>query len=463
MKHRSLLVSLAALVSLCAIAADTATDIGLINDGSTVITAVDHTKLVNGTTQVIANQNGTASIVGSEQEKWIYSSTEGTVDLRWSSSGGTAGYWSGSMQNALHFRLVTNMDPLDTQPGFLDASVEFIRVEDYGDTNLLWKSPVRFVPNTSTPGIISWSSQSLIVGAPASEYASSGYTVDGTPTEQDLSLMTVGYSGTTTFAMDTETGEMTGYFTLAGPIVWNNVTSSHTGGTFSKTIATVDQIPSVPALATVATSGSYNDLLNKPINVSAFNNDAGYVKTNAQGTLVVGINQMQPNGGSWSLVMGNAGSHTKSDNTIILSPGSNIGTNSHYSAVFGPGTYIHDNAQYSFAFGGGINIQDNCNDSFVIGSGAQSAHKCAFLWSANSNGGETIPAQPITHGNGTFNINTYDGVAGVYIGNTNLQQIIRLEAKAMIHDAVSGVNVNLQSAEDTRATLTNLITILKNL
>jgi hypothetical protein len=33
----------------------------------------------------------------------------------------------------------------------------------------------------------------------------------------------------------------------------------------------------------------------------------------------------------------------------------------------------------------------------------------------------------------------------------------------MIHDAVSQVNVNLQSAEDARVALTNLITILKNL
>ena len=34
-----------------------------------------------------------------------------------------------------------------------------------------------------------------------------------------------------------------------------------------------------PVLATVATSGSYNDLLNKPTNVSAFANDSGYLTT----------------------------------------------------------------------------------------------------------------------------------------------------------------------------------------
>ena len=36
-------------------------------------------------------------------------------------------------------------------------------------------------------------------------------------------------------------------------------------------------------------------------------------------------------------------------------------------------------------------------------------------------------------------------------------------AKQIIRSAVANVNVNLQSAEDTRVALTNLITILKNL
>ena len=62
--NRTLLpASIAALLSICAIAADTATDIGLIEDGSTVITAVDHTMLVNGATQVVAKQDGTVDII----------------------------------------------------------------------------------------------------------------------------------------------------------------------------------------------------------------------------------------------------------------------------------------------------------------------------------------------------------------------------------------------------------------
>lgn len=63
MNRTLFIVSIAALLSICAIAADTATDIGLIEDGSTVITAVDHTMLVNGATQVVAKQDGTVDII----------------------------------------------------------------------------------------------------------------------------------------------------------------------------------------------------------------------------------------------------------------------------------------------------------------------------------------------------------------------------------------------------------------
>jgi hypothetical protein len=63
MNRMLLPVSIAALFSICAIAADTVSDIGLIEDGSTVVTAVDHTMLVNGSTQVMANQDGTVSVI----------------------------------------------------------------------------------------------------------------------------------------------------------------------------------------------------------------------------------------------------------------------------------------------------------------------------------------------------------------------------------------------------------------
>ena len=44
-----------------------------------------------------------------------------------------------------------------------------------------------------------------------------------------------------------------------------------------KTITEPDYIKNKPNLATVATSGSYNDLYNKPTNVSDFTNDSGYL------------------------------------------------------------------------------------------------------------------------------------------------------------------------------------------
>lgn len=63
MNLRNVLSSLAVLATVFSYSADTTADIGTIEDGSHVVTAVDHVKLVNGTTEVRANTNGTASVV----------------------------------------------------------------------------------------------------------------------------------------------------------------------------------------------------------------------------------------------------------------------------------------------------------------------------------------------------------------------------------------------------------------
>lgn len=76
--------------------------------------------------------------------------------------------------------------------------------------------------------------------------------------------------------------------TLGGIKVGNNLTIA-ADGTLSATAnaqeqanwtesntSAVSYIKNKPTLATVATSGSYNDLSNKPTNVSAFTNDSGY-------------------------------------------------------------------------------------------------------------------------------------------------------------------------------------------
>lgn len=276
MKHRSLLVSLAALVSLCAIAADTATDIGLINDGSTVITAVDHTRLVNGSTSVVANQDGTASISVSVSEAWTITSSSGTCDLRYTGSGGAIGVYSGQNNDALEYRLTFMEDPVSLSDGdTADVVVELLR--DEGNvSSLLWKSPIRFsVSDGSAPGLIRLEGMDILRGMPADMYADNEIEPDGTRIGDDFAAMYVGQY-TTFMIIDTVTPTISG-FMLAGPISWEGGSIEHTVVSSSKTIATTDQIPSVPTLATVATSGSYNDLLNKPTNVSSFSNDANYV------------------------------------------------------------------------------------------------------------------------------------------------------------------------------------------
>ena len=64
MNMKTSVAVLSALLSACtaSYSADTTADVGRIEDGSHVVVSVDHTRLVNGTTEVIANDNGTASI-----------------------------------------------------------------------------------------------------------------------------------------------------------------------------------------------------------------------------------------------------------------------------------------------------------------------------------------------------------------------------------------------------------------
>jgi hypothetical protein len=64
MNMKTSVAAVAALLSACtaSYSADTTADVGQIEDGSHVVVSVDHTRLVNGTTEVIANDNGTASI-----------------------------------------------------------------------------------------------------------------------------------------------------------------------------------------------------------------------------------------------------------------------------------------------------------------------------------------------------------------------------------------------------------------
>jgi len=101
-------------------------------------------------------------------------------------------------------------------------------------------------------------------------------------------LPTAGDPSTIYLIYDSETGSYTEYLWLAQEQVYEelgSVADVDLGNYYNKT--QVDQLLAVKAnlsaLATVATSGSYNDLTDKPViptvptNVSAFTNDAGYL------------------------------------------------------------------------------------------------------------------------------------------------------------------------------------------
>ena len=101
-------------------------------------------------------------------------------------------------------------------------------------------------------------------------------------------LPSVGDPSTIYLIYDSETGSYTEYLWLAQEQVYEelgSVADVDLGNYYTKT--QVDQLLAVKAnlsaLATVATSGSYNDLTDKPViptvptNVSAFTNDAGYL------------------------------------------------------------------------------------------------------------------------------------------------------------------------------------------
>ena len=265
MNVKSSLVSLAALVSVFAHAADTARSIETINDGESVVTAVDHTRLVNGTTEVVANADGTASIVAPGAEKWVFTPTSGSVDRR---SQYDAGYYSGANSDALLYRVTFYEDITGFSHGDTTvADVEFLRREDSGVTNLLWKSPVQFLAN-DLESVIKFQGNGIVQGLSPDRYASNGSTIDGIPIESDFSTMTVG-TDVTYFVY---AGGSFVYFELAGPIDWSSsVRVSHETGGSTKTVATTDQLPTIP------------------VNVSAFTNDANYIAALTAMNIVTGI------------------------------------------------------------------------------------------------------------------------------------------------------------------------------
>jgi len=118
---------------------------------------------------------------------------------------------------------------------------------------------------------------------------------------------------------------------------------------------------------------------------------------------------------------------------------------------------VHANSSASLALGANA-IVERCYGGMALGIFAHTTNQFAFVYGGDYMSGKYYG----DHGGGTFNVNPNGGLSGFWIGETNLQQIIRMEARAMIAEAVADIDTNIQSAEDARVALTNLITILKN-
>ncbi len=118
---------------------------------------------------------------------------------------------------------------------------------------------------------------------------------------------------------------------------------------------------------------------------------------------------------------------------------------------------VHAKSSASLALGAN-SIVENAYGGMALGIYAHTTNQFAFVYGGDYMSGKYYG----DHGGGTFNLNPIGGLTGVWIGETNLQQIIRMEAKAMIAEALADIDTNIQTAEDARVALTNLITILKN-
>lgn len=74
------------------------------------------------------------------------------------------------------------------------------------------------------------------------------------------------------------------------------------------------------------------------------------------------------------------------------------------------------NMHNSATIGEGLSAM--AENTCMFGKNAVAIHPNSFVWNGNPN--ETY----ISHGNGTYNINTVDGLNDIYIGNESLQAIL---------------------------------------
>ena len=161
-----------------------------------------------------------------------------------------------------------------------------------------------------------------------------------------------------------------------------------------------------------------------------------------------------------------SGKNTRAKGNVSTATGE--GTTAAGYASSSSGWFTLASAGTSQAHGKYVSAKDSDSWAWSAGFDSTSAPR-ASLWTAE----HADNIQSLTngfyesHGPGTFNVDPIGGTEGFWIGETNLAEHIGTVAtniaRQLIRDAVSDISVDIQTAQDTRATLTNLITRLKNL
>lgn len=212
-----------------------------------------------------------------------------------------------------------------------------------------------------------------------------------------------------------------------------------------------DQIESISnALSAVAWSGSYNDLSNKPTNLSQFTNDSGYITGYTETDPTVGLTNstIYVHGKSTNVVvrgkknsvdLGTRKANTECGSYSVVEGENTAATvlaahaEGYYSEALGQ--YSHAEGEVGRAIGQGSHAEGNSTTAggrgshaagymaVTAGSGSYSSisdpHNYAYAWQ-----GSTTSSFYHSHGDGTYNINPAGGTDGFYIGETNFTQHI---------------------------------------
>ena len=138
------------------------------------------------------------------------------------------------------------------------------------------------------------------------------------------------------------------------------------------------------------------------------------------------------------------GTNTTASGMFSHAEGSSTTASGNYSHAEGnlskaTGAYSHAQGYNTKAIGSassafGITSHAYGRASFAAGANANATNDLSFVWSSKDSGSSS--SFYTSHGAGTFNINPTNGLAGVWIGETNLQNHIRREMSSDLPYAI---------------------------